>query len=598
MAQRRLPMVELVFGRIEEEMNLPNQAHCVFLYFSFEQSRLYNSLPYIKMTLKKKPSESFTFTDVPIPAPRQSILAYAIRYSGSTSRKSKRHSSTISNQVRFEIHRLEVECASFISSAIRASAVNERKSMKILAKILKIGNKDTLQAVPQVRNVVRCSLILLQMYVANWKVLRASWSGQKERVTPKSLFHRLVYKLVPECIDDVLKEILDFVEEERLWGVHFMCCEILLSLLQCRTPPGLVMRTVLETFKQKVQDELITEARQVINIFNELLTYKFWDVESAKTIELVLPLYRQSVSGHPSGNPLSILRGGLEQCLQRVFHCMTQPQLRTMLLAMLAVVDNELVDDEEILYYGATVILAAQCRSECSPKMLDGALMTNLLAMMSSENRRKHALACQVLAHLLDSHKNSLAFVQPKVFFVETFYPISCQHEATAEDIEFFKRYMSQIDEAVLMAVRTHHGSLVNLTAIYLLICVITVEMPCGVTASVMATLAMKIQKMLFDDPVTETSTNQLHAIVISILSLIARVHRAKFLSRYVHEIVTKRYESAPHLNPPLKLVYQYAKHHVLWHRMSLFFDLWELRSGLWSHFRIKEEKLPFPKRE
>ena len=47
-----------------------------------------------------------------------------------------------------------------------------------------------------------------------------------------------------------------------------------------------------------------------------------------------------------------------------------------------------------------------------------------------------------------------------------------------------------------------------------------------------------------------------------------------------------RRSELAPHLNPPIKALYNYAQHHVLWNKPDLFFEDWEVRYGLWKCFR------------
>lgn len=52
-----------------------------------------------------------------------------------------------------------------------------------------------------------------------------------------------------------------------------------------------------------------------------------------------------------------------------------------------------------------------------------------------------------------------------------------------------------------------------------------------------------------------------------------------------------RRSELAPHLNPPLKMDYSYAQHHILWNKPDLFFEDWEVRYGLWKCFRTTNKK-------
>lgn len=77
-----------------------------------------------------------------------------------------------------------------------------------------------------------------------------------------------------------------------------------------------------------------------------------------------------------------------------------------------------------------------------------------------------------------------------------------------------------------------------------------------------------------------------MHAIVISIMSLICWVHKAQLLYRYVNQVISRRAKEAPQLNPPLMLNYNIGRHHVTWDKPTLFFEDWELRYGLWKHFQ------------
>lgn len=76
-----------------------------------------------------------------------------------------------------------------------------------------------------------------------------------------------------------------------------------------------------------------------------------------------------------------------------------------------------------------------------------------------------------------------------------------------------------------------------------------------------------------------------MHAIVVSLMSLVCWVHRAPDLYRYVNRIVSTRAKEAPQLNPPLTKIYSVEKH-IVWNKPTLYFEDWELRYGLWKHFQ------------
>ena len=46
----------------------------------------------------------------------------------------------------------------------------------------------------------------------------------------------------------------------------------------------------------------------------------------------------------------------------------------------------------------------------------------------------------------------------------------------------------------------------------------------------------------------------------------------------------------APHLNPPMQNMYNYARQHILWNKPDLFFEDWEVRYGLWKRFRGRQD--------
>lgn len=112
-------------------------------------------------------------------------------------------------------------------------------------------------------------------------------------------------------------------------------------------------------------------------------------------------------------------------------------------------------------------------------------------------------------------------------------------------------------------------------------------EVPCGLTAAASACIAMSIQDFALNgENLSVTCRYWMHAIVISVMSLICWVHKASVLYCYVNEIVARRAKEAPQLNPPLLTVYCVRSHHVIWNKPTLFFEDWELRYGLWKHFK------------
>lgn len=78
-----------------------------------------------------------------------------------------------------------------------------------------------------------------------------------------------------------------------------------------------------------------------------------------------------------------------------------------------------------------------------------------------------------------------------------------------------------------------------------------------------------------------------IHAIIISVLSFVCWIYKTTDFSAYVNKIVMERAHWAPHLNPPLKTVYNFAAHHISYDKSELYLKDWEVRYGLWKRFRL-----------
>lgn len=138
-----------------------------------------------------------------------------------------------------------------------------------------------------------------------------------------------------------------------------------------------------------------------------------------------------------------------------------------------------------------------------------------------------------------------------------------------------------------MRACRKHCHNIVNLKALYYVICILILEVPCGLSAAMATYIAMTIQAYaLSSRSVTATSRYWMHSLVISIMSLICWVHKAPVLYNYVNQIIFRRGRDAPHLNPPLMPVYNTRFYRPTWNKPSLFFEDWELRYALWKHFQ------------
>lgn len=154
-------------------------------------------------------------------------------------------------------------------------------------------------------------------------------------------------------------------------------------------------------------------------------------------------------------------------------------------------------------------------------------------------------------------------------------------------DKSFLRLHREKIQDYFLRATKKHCNNVVNLKALYCVICILILEVPCGFSAAMATCIAMTMQDFALNDSVMAgTSRYWVHCIVISIMSLICWVHKAPVLYNYVNQIIYRRAKDAPQLNPPLKPVYYMRHHQTTWNKPCLFLEDWELRYALWKHFQ------------
>lgn len=224
-------------------------------------------------------------------------------------------------------------------------------------------------------------------------------------------------------------------------------------------------------------------------------------------------------------------------------------------------------------------------------KSLTSDLFPLLLDMINSPNKLVNLLGHRVLQRVVDRHDNAPFFSSPLLFFEDEPTELEigkCLHE----DRLFFKTHRELIHDSVVKSIVNHCTSCLNLEATYCTVCLFAVEIPCGFTAAALACLAMNMQDMTLEEVHHPRQVGyHIHAAVGSIMSLLCLVHEAKVLAEYVNKIISERMQWAPHLNPPLLVVYEHASHDVLWNKPDLFFVDWEVRYGLWKKFRLQDEE-------
>lgn len=501
-------------------------------------------------------------------------------------------------QFRQKIQILEKHCALYLDSAIRAANMNIKKSIKVLEQILTLTDRQVFQTAPEyeIDSIIKCSLILVQSYVAHLKLTGNTlfYGSNPSYTAAKKCFHNLAYKLLPECLDQMLNGIMKFLQNEHLWKVEFICSEILLVMLKCDAYPSVVLQKMLNYVENRIEHEDVKEARHVTRVLHDIMFKEHWRKLLASDMSFLIHLYYASVQNRSTENKDFQMCRGFEICLRRLFEIIETGQLVDVIRTMVILTFNSPLTDEPMLTFGSSTEYAALCDTSRKITDLPG-VIEYLLVAIASTSAVRSILACRILSRYIDQSRNYTEFSIPQIFFSDTMYNIKLAAQYPDEP-SAFEVYDRDVENAVMAAIKQHSMNRVSSQAIYTLLCTITVEIPCGYIAAYITHLTMQIQKYALTLDNTKLlemqHSNHLNAIVVSVLSLMCWVNRPKTLTKLIHTILMKRFDEGPHLNPPIKDHYQYAQHHAIWNKPDLFFSPWELRYGLWKCFRNGEERL------
>lgn len=224
-------------------------------------------------------------------------------------------------------------------------------------------------------------------------------------------------------------------------------------------------------------------------------------------------------------------------------------------------------------------------------KTLTPEILPLLLRMIGSSKRLISLLGNRIIQHLLDRNQNKELFNTPYIFIEEANFSVTVS-ECKYEDKLFIKSHREVFHDSIMRSIINHCSFCLNLETTYCTMGLIAVEIPCGFTSASLVCLAMNMQNLMLEEQrAPQRTAFHIHAIVVSLMSLLCWIHKAKVFYDYVYKIILKRAHWAPHLNPPLLMKYDHAAHHVLWNKPDLFFVDWEVRYGLWKRFRLKNDE-------
>uniref|UniRef100_A0A182NFW8 Uncharacterized protein n=1 Tax=Anopheles dirus TaxID=7168 RepID=A0A182NFW8_9DIPT len=517
-----------------------------------------------------------------------------------------------SAKTRLLVDQLKTSCGIFLDPTIRSPNIQKTRALKILREIVSRSRRDVLQYVPERDAVLECALVLVQNYVAHLRLRPSPFKRFRREpfADAKVLFQAAIELLIPELLDEVIDTTLTFLQTENLWKVEFICVEILLFVLECRSPSAPLLSKLIDRIEHLLALSDVRQVRHVLSVLQSVIVSQRWELIEYSELSKLVRLYHSSVMIGTSRNQIYELRRGFEKCLKNLVPLLSVADLYAFFVVMLPLAFDTDMSDEARIEFGSTVEHAAAKMALYDPRaqQRDSFVLEYLVQYVAAADPTRSILACKVLTKLLDRGQHSPPeFQSPTVFHMDTYYGIVLATEYAALQ-RLLMEQRESLEQALLHAIERHSHRKINLEVFYQLLCTLLVEAPGGFTASAVSCLLLKVQTRFLGytadvahparvDEEQQQHANRIHATVMAVMTLINWIHRAGSMNAYITRVLHDRFDHAPSLNPPLRERYRYAPHHISWYEPRLFFDTLELRYGLWKCFRIAEEKIPKPAR-
>lgn len=481
------------------------------------------------------------------------------------------------------------ECCIDVSDQALLAYKYRKKGLTLFERLIKKTDVSYITS-EHCETLTNCalSLIVYFHYTITIKEIKKGISKKKKKNLEHSFsnLELLVHKL-PEHIRPINKAVLSYLEEFQLWQTEFLSASIIKILT---TVPGRSTEIISEVFTVLDEDsEQDDDSRRVIiRVLCKALENYSWIEFNTDMMIKVLRIYYHSVIDKQDA-----LRKGLEICLKTIIKNVSNNHILMIIeLVMSWVTESDEEDETEVYDFGTVLQFATQRYvvnyyiDSLSPK-----LMTNIIRLIESRNTVRSLLGHKMFQNLLNRNKNEHQFFSPRIYFLGINYNIIFKRLEN-EDREFMKTYRKQIHDSFVASLKYHgkHRGIVE--TVYCSLALLLVEVPCGLTAAAVVCIVMILQDHVLSPEFNEAlySAHRLHALIMSILSLVCWVHSATTFYDYLYNVMECRAYEAPFLNPPLKYRYQYAEHHVLWNKRELFFEDWQCRYGIWTCFRHTTE--------
>ncbi|XP_066586960.1 uncharacterized protein [Prorops nasuta] len=469
---------------------------------------------------------------------------------------------------------------------------------KILNEISKILHNSTPEELLQHDLNILFTPIIKELFQHNEKYYDKEnthrWEINRKLHRVHACYYELLKTFIPINKKRVVTTVLDIIDKNQLWHFETLCFEVFNELLTM----GIDGATVVNVIYDKINSKNIkTEnVRFMIRILYNILDIYKWPetVETKETVERTLRLFYTSIVNKDDPDILAgiaIFKRGLQVCVRNTVKNLPNDHLLLIIEYMCSWAVLNSNNNNIILEFGSVLEYTARLyKAGLYETTLNKNIFPLLMKMIASSNKTVNLLGNRVIQYLIDREENRTTFDTPKIFFQNKNFDLKLS-SYRREDKQFLKAHREILHDSLLKSLLKHASSRVNLETTYCTICLIAIQVPCGFTAAAVVCLLMNAQDIILD----ETNSNRplvlyhIHAVIISIMSLLCWIHDAKVFYNYVNSIIMERAQWAPHLNPPLQAQYSFAIHHVAYNKPELFFVDWEVRYGLWKCFRLLE---------
>lgn len=412
----------------------------------------------------------------------------------------------------------------------------------------------------------------------------------KKQTIPKVRLRiqELLLLFIPEKFEDVLTIIMVQVSENNYF--EGVIAEVFKCLWSCNFSLEFILDRILNLLEELIIKNRHDEAKAIARALPSSIDDNLVEMHSDGVTRL-LRLYHLSVEITEPQSKLYQLKTSFENSLLKIFYVIKPEELSKLVPRFLNLTfETDFVSEVALVEFAFTIkhafkrISNNEIEDNLQPEILEF-----LLAAMSSKCKTKCSLACQYLTFLIDHHGNSDEILLPKLFYNRTPYKLNMPKVENESAIKIIEEYRQLIQSSIVSAIKLHSC---NLSVFFKAICVLITNIPSSNTVIIVISTLMELQSYALETELPKIESNHIHAFIISIMTLICWVTRAKALNKYIHGIVRARCCQAPHLNPPLRKLYEYEDHHIVDYKDELFLDKWEIRYCLWNRYRLNEEQL------